>query len=494
MSKTSKPKAQPDQFGDLVDIAKIQVGDRLRALNPETVDALAGSMAHQGQLHPIVTRAVDGGSEFSLVVGAHRLAAAKHLGWTQIRATAHGTMTDDQAALAEIDENLCRAGLTNAEEELHLKRRKDVYECLHPETVHGAAGRGRKRSLNEISFLDDTAEKTGQGRSTIGKKITRAERTDDKALQDAAHTSLDKPGELEALSKKPKAEQRRLARAAKAGKNVSAKPEPTPVTGSAERDLDAAKAAGAALGQDQDSAPAAHDALALPDDGSIPPGLRRTTEAATQGATNGRSDDDRARVPTPEEVAKLTGKEMVAAMWAGMAEAAAAAALRGLEVFDPEIAIEKIGAEKAEAFARAIVAELGLAAPSYKAIPDFLAKDSNVIALVILETIGRDWADDLHDELEAVVENYDEAVSQAEDENDEQDLAAEEKRIEEAIVQTEAEWREAEAAELKTKTKGKAKEAVEQTTRVAKAATDRARTEMWIFNTAAALRRERAEQ
>jgi ParB/RepB/Spo0J family partition protein len=127
MSKTSASKLQPDQFGDLVDINKIEVGDRLRALDLEKVDALAESMAHQGQLHPIVTRAIDGGSEFTLVVGLHRLKAAMKLGWTQIHATAHAKMSDDAAVLAEIDENLCRSELSPAERADHIGRRKDSY-------------------------------------------------------------------------------------------------------------------------------------------------------------------------------------------------------------------------------------------------------------------------------------------------------------------------------------------------------------------------------
>jgi ParB-like chromosome segregation protein Spo0J len=62
MSTASKSKPQPDQFGDLIDINKIEVIDRLRALDLEKVDTLAESMARQGQLHPIMTRAVEGGS------------------------------------------------------------------------------------------------------------------------------------------------------------------------------------------------------------------------------------------------------------------------------------------------------------------------------------------------------------------------------------------------------------------------------------------------
>jgi hypothetical protein len=127
-------------------------------------------------------------------------------------------------------------------------------------------------------------------------------------------------------------------------------------------------------------------------------------------------------------------------------------------------------------------------------IQEFLSRnDATKIARDILEMIGRDDAEELRDELSNVVDNYDEAVAQAEDDEDEQALAAEEDRLEAAVVQAEAAWRKAEAAELKNKKNGKAKEAVEKATRIAKAAADEARTAVWIFNTAAQLRAERGK-
>jgi hypothetical protein len=72
------------------------------------------------------------------------------------------------------------ADLSPAERALHIDARKTVYEKLHPETKGGVAGgkaSGRKRSnksQNETcsddpptdAFIDDTADKTGKGRST----------------------------------------------------------------------------------------------------------------------------------------------------------------------------------------------------------------------------------------------------------------------------------------------------------------------------------------
>jgi hypothetical protein len=232
MSTASKSKSQPDQFGDLIDIDKIEVGDRLRALNLEKVEALAGSMSHQGQLHPIVTRAVEGGSEFTLVVGLHCLKAAMKLGWTQIRATAHSDMSDDVAALAEIDENLCRSELSPAERAAHVGRRKEIYEKLNPETKHGAArgvgkgkrgsGKGKSKEPKLGSFSASTAKATGQSKTKIKRDAKRAKDLGER-LNKINGTCLDTGVELDALAKLSEAEQEDLVARAAAGEQVSAK-------------------------------------------------------------------------------------------------------------------------------------------------------------------------------------------------------------------------------------------------------------------------------
>src|SRR5215472_8877692 len=88
-----------------IDLGGIYVLQRLRALRPEVVAELATSMQDQGQLAPIIVRPREGGG-YWLVVGLHRLEAAKKLEWMGIQAVVLEHVEADQAELAEIDENL----------------------------------------------------------------------------------------------------------------------------------------------------------------------------------------------------------------------------------------------------------------------------------------------------------------------------------------------------------------------------------------------------
>lgn len=90
------------------------VGTR-RELDDKAVDTLAGSLTAIGLRQPITVRwcdrieDADGG--YALVVGRHRLEAAKRLGWTWIDAIVTDWDETD-ARLWEIAENLHRAELT----------------------------------------------------------------------------------------------------------------------------------------------------------------------------------------------------------------------------------------------------------------------------------------------------------------------------------------------------------------------------------------------
>ena len=93
---------------------------RLRAAQEDAVATLAESMDLIGQRVPITVRQTpspggDGASGSLVVVaGAHRLLAAKHIGWEQIDVIyLEGNETD--ARLWEIAENLHRAELTELE-------------------------------------------------------------------------------------------------------------------------------------------------------------------------------------------------------------------------------------------------------------------------------------------------------------------------------------------------------------------------------------------
>ena len=198
--------------------------DRMRRLRPDKVDEIAASIAAQGLLQPIVLRP-RGGANFWLVAGHHRLEAVRQCGHERIHAVVRDGLDADQALLAEIDENLVRAELSPAEWALHVGRRKELFEKLHPETKHGATGRGRSKSRqlgdSKDRFTKETANKSAQSERKVQRDITRAKKV--VVLPDIIGTSLDQGDELDALAKLPESEQRKLAERAKAGEEVTAK-------------------------------------------------------------------------------------------------------------------------------------------------------------------------------------------------------------------------------------------------------------------------------
>ena len=198
--------------------------ERLRALRDDTVKSLMESMSVNGLLQPIVLRP-RGTAGYWLVAGRHRFEAARRLKWESITASIHEGMDADHAELAEIDENLIRADLSPSERALHTDARKTLYEKMHPETKHGAVGRGGKKSpQNEESFTKDTAKKTGKSRQSIEREAKRGKEGRE-WLRDVTDTSLDKGDEIDALVDLPDDDRARLIERAKAGEKVSAKNE-----------------------------------------------------------------------------------------------------------------------------------------------------------------------------------------------------------------------------------------------------------------------------
>ncbi len=173
-----------------IGVADIVVSrDRMRKLRSEKVTEIAESVAAQGLLQPIVLRP-RGSASYWLVAGHHRLEAVRQCGHDRIRAVILDGLDADEALLAEIDENLVmRADLSPAERALHIGRRKELYERLHPETRHGATGRRGRKDAKFASFTNTTARATKQSKRKVALDATRAKHV--VVLSDIVGTSLD---------------------------------------------------------------------------------------------------------------------------------------------------------------------------------------------------------------------------------------------------------------------------------------------------------------
>lgn len=107
--------------------ADIRVPENRRALVPETVVALADSIARIGLINPPTVTEDDQGN-LTLVAGNHRLASVKALGWKTITCR---IIPADDARMGDISENLHRAELSPMERDEQIAE----WVRLHDERV-----------------------------------------------------------------------------------------------------------------------------------------------------------------------------------------------------------------------------------------------------------------------------------------------------------------------------------------------------------------------
>ena len=154
------------QMTGLVPVAEIEDRNRLRPVSEAGVEALKASIAETGVMKDAIHVRRKKGGILVLIAGAHRLEAARRLGWTEIEAKVWADVTDDWSRLMEIDDNLAGAEMGPLDTAVFLAERKAVYERLHPEAKHG----GDRKSvefqnqtdiMSVRSFAATTAEKFG---------------------------------------------------------------------------------------------------------------------------------------------------------------------------------------------------------------------------------------------------------------------------------------------------------------------------------------------
>lgn len=198
-----------------IPLDRIEVGARLRKIDPDYAAWVAASMAEIGQMTPIEVRPAGHANahRFRLTAGAHRLEAARLNNWKEIEAKVVKA-SDLQAELREIDENLFRRDLNALDRATALARRQEVYLELHPETARGKAGaEGRWRQTTTMSFADITAAKLGVTGRDIQRAISRFNKIPPDVRDKIAGTWIAEKGvELDALARLGPEEQRRAVK------------------------------------------------------------------------------------------------------------------------------------------------------------------------------------------------------------------------------------------------------------------------------------------
>jgi ParB family chromosome partitioning protein len=156
-------------------VAKIDDTRRLRAVRLEAVEKIAASMEVEGGgkrlIQPITVRPL--GDGYKLVAGAHRLAAAKLLGWAEIAAIIEDDLTNDDARIIEIEENLRRLELSPGDEAefvttrilLAIKKKDGLTKLPQPVEI--------RKSIEKEEFLSEIASLRGVHIETVRRAVLR---------------------------------------------------------------------------------------------------------------------------------------------------------------------------------------------------------------------------------------------------------------------------------------------------------------------------------
>ena len=174
----------------LIKIDLIDSAGRLRGADPAYVEGLAESIRVSGLDNPISVRPI--GDRYQLVAGLHRLEAHRFLELPEIMATVLD-VSEDEARLIEIDENLFRKQLTPLDRAIFLASRREIYLRLNPDATRGG-DRGNQhsggRQSDTMSFSRATAEKMDLSERTIERSVQIAERIPRDLLTALADTPL----------------------------------------------------------------------------------------------------------------------------------------------------------------------------------------------------------------------------------------------------------------------------------------------------------------
>lgn len=162
------------EFGSFP-IADIVIGERLRQVDENWVAALAPMIEASTLQHPIsIVKFPDG--SYRLGAGAHRLAAVKQLGWTDVPAHIYEPETQNpelELRLLEVTENVGRRELSALDRAGHIAELEATLKQLHPHMGHGGDRRSKDATDQVAMFAirKEIAEKIGIGERTVRSAV-----------------------------------------------------------------------------------------------------------------------------------------------------------------------------------------------------------------------------------------------------------------------------------------------------------------------------------
>lgn len=158
-----------------IEIAAIDVVDRLRLVDRAYVEMIAASISETYLHQPIAVATTPGaGNRYVLVDGENRLEAFKLLGRTTIPARIR-ELTREEREKHEIHANLIRNELTALDRAVFVGRLADIFASEHVNVQNGGDRRSKKwREKNQLanlanwsSFSKDAARRTGLAERSI---------------------------------------------------------------------------------------------------------------------------------------------------------------------------------------------------------------------------------------------------------------------------------------------------------------------------------------
>lgn len=204
-------------MSEMIPLDQIDATGRLRTIDPEWVDALAEDFRVEGHQTPIEVLKIESG--FRLVYGGHRLAAAKKVGWTEIRAevkTLDEFVDESRIRLREIKENMLSRGLSALDRAVNLATWKEIYEATNKTAGHGGKRRGsaEEAKLQDFAtrFSASAAKVLGISERSVALAVQIATKIDGGIRERLAlHAVADNQSELLRLSQEPKKRQGDIA-------------------------------------------------------------------------------------------------------------------------------------------------------------------------------------------------------------------------------------------------------------------------------------------